>query len=254
MHIMSFSIRSYVIASLLFFLLASASSETHEKYTREQVNTQQNRLLLPCITCHEFDDDGTLVDAVWTWFHDKEIATKLFGHISCWGVGKVTSMTSLFSFRMNEEAASFDEDLSCWDTSNVDDMKQMFRGAKEFNSDIQHWDVNNVKTMEHMFWGASSFNAKIQHWDTSSVTNMRGMFEKATSFNRCVSKANVFCDSDWDVSRVVDMRWMFSDAKSFEQSLCWDLDQKKIDNIFRDSKGCIKSNCCTTCEKDILCK
>lgn len=251
---MIFSIRSLVVTPLFFSLMHSASSKTHENYLREQVNTQQGRSLSSCKSpCYKFDDNDSLEKAVEAWFDDKEIAEKLFGKISCWGVGKITSMSELFSFRTNKEAASFDEDLSCWDTSSVTDMTQMFRGAKKFNSDIQHWKVNKVKTMEHMFWDASKFNAKIQHWDTSSVTNMRGMFEKATSFNRCVSKANVFCDSDWDVSRVEDMRWMFSGATSFKQSLCWDLNKKRIDHIFRDSQGCIKPNCCKACDKDLLC-
>merc|ERR1711862_958451 len=128
-----------------------------------------------------------------------------------------------------------------------------FRGAKKFNSDISNWKVGKVTNMEYMFWDASSFNARIQHWDTSNVQNMRGMFEKAKSFNRCVSEANVFCESKWDIRKVKDMRWMFDGASSFKQSLCWDLKVKKIDNIFRDSKGCIKPNCCKSCDRNLLC-
>jgi len=139
------------------------------------------------------------------------------------------------------------------DVSHVTDMHQMFRGAKEFNSDIQYWDVSKVRNMDYVFWDASSFNARVQHWDTSSATSMRGMFEKAKSFNRCVSEDNKYCESKWDISKVKDLRWMFAGASSFKQSLCWDLSGKKTENIFRDSQGCVKPNCCKSCDKDLLC-
>jgi len=248
---MAFSL-SQLYITLLFSscFIIFTESETHEQSLRGELTFQHNRKLK---SCHQFKDKNSLEDAVWTWFNDKNLAISKFGKISCWDVGRVTSMSGLFSVRENGEASSFDEDLSGWDTSRVTDMNQMFRGAKKFKSDISKWKVSRVKNMEYMFWDASSFNGKIQHWDTSNVNNMRGMFEKAKSFNRCVSKANVFCESKWDVSKVKDMRWMFSGATSFKQSLCWDLKGKRIDNIFRDSKGCIKSNCCKSCDRDLLC-
>ena len=270
-------IRSYrrTATLLLVYLLAFVSSENNDLHVRKQSETKHHRALLSCAKpCYEFDDNGSLQDAVWTWFHDRKIAEKLFGHISCWGVSKVTSMSELFSFKMNDAAVSFNEEISCWDVSRVTDMSQMFRGAKKFNSDISYWEVDKVKNMDYVFWDAASFNAKIQHWDTSGVTSMKGkndinvyhrptlkclfwrlgMFEKAKSFNRCVAERNVFCESNWDVSRVKDLRWIFSGATSFKQSLCWDLDGKKTDNMFRDSQGCIKADCCKSCDKTLLCK
>lgn len=248
---MAFSLSQLCIKLLLSScFITFAASETHEQSLRGEVISQRDRKLK---SCYEFNDNKSLEDAVWTWFNDEELALIIYGKISCWDVRKVTSMSGLFSFKENGAASSFDEDLSSWDTSRVTNMSQMFRGAKKFNSDISTWNVSKVTNMEYMFWDASSFHARIQHWDTSNVENMRGMFQLAKSFNRCVSEANVFCESKWDIKNVKDMRWMFSGASSFKQSLCWDLKGKKIDSIFRDSKGCIKPNCCKSCDPNLLC-
>ena len=37
--------------------------------------------------------------------------------------------------------------ISDWDVSEVTDMKDLFKGAKDFNEDISAWDVSNVTDM-----------------------------------------------------------------------------------------------------------
>lgn len=96
-------------------------------------------------------------------------------------------------------------------TSNVTHMSNTFYGEASFNEDISHWDTSNVTEMANMFNGASSFDQDLTKWDTSNVTDMRNMFYKATSFNQDISS--------WDVSNVTDMRGMFDKAASFNQDL-----------------------------------
>ena len=62
-------------------------------------------------------------------------------------------------------------------------MASMFRETP-FNQDISSWDVSKVNNMIRMFEGASSFNQGIGSWDVSSVTLMYEMFDGATSFNQ----------------------------------------------------------------------
>ena len=52
---------------------------------------------------------------------------------------------------------SFNQNISNWDVSNVDDMCAMFFNCKSFNCDISNWDVSNVKSNQNVF-----YNCKIE--------------------------------------------------------------------------------------------
>ena len=45
---------------------------------------------------------------------------------------------------MFRAASAFNQDLSNWITSNVNDMNSMFRAASSFNHDISGWNVAKV--------------------------------------------------------------------------------------------------------------
>ena len=111
-------------------------------------------------------------------------------------------------------------DLTNVDTSNVEDMRHIFRGAESFNQDTGDWDTSNVETMERMFDGALSFDQDIGGWDTSNVEDMFGMFRDASSFDQDIG--------DWDTSNVATllMGSMFSGASSFDQDISgWCVEQ-----------------------------
>ena len=57
-------------------------------------------------------------------------------------------------------------------TTFVTNMNSAFNGDASFNSDISNWDTSNVTTMENMFYNASSFNQDIGNWDTSNLRVM----------------------------------------------------------------------------------
>ena len=112
---------------------------------------------------------------------------KFYGRIGTWDVSNITKMNDLFAivYLIGDD---FNEDISKWDVSKVEDMTYMFRGAESFNQDISGWDVSKVKDMEGMFERASSFNQDISGWDVSKVKDMSYMFDGATSFNQNLSR------------------------------------------------------------------
>ena len=125
------------------------------------------------------------------------------------------------SFTEDDVGTSVTEcDLTDVDTSNVQDMSDMFRHAESFNQDIGNWDTSNVETMSSMFWDAYSFDQDIGDWDTSSVETMKMMFAEASSFNQDIG--------NWDTNNVQDMSHMFRETESFDQDIGnWDTSHVK---------------------------
>ncbi|HNP18564.1 MAG TPA: BspA family leucine-rich repeat surface protein, partial [Fulvivirga sp.] len=127
----------------------------------------------------------------------------------------VTSTFMMFQF-----AAFFDEDVSSWNMSNINNMEGMFAQAVSFNNGGQPLDWGNstaaVTNMEGLFTDASAFNQDVSDWNVSNVTNMSAMFWGASSFNRDISS--------WDVRSVTDMSNMLTGTTAFRngsQPLDW---------------------------------
>ena len=147
----------------------------------------------------------------------------------------VTSlMTDMSSMFIN--AATFNSDISEWDTSLVTDMTSMFYGATAFNQDISKWDTSSVMNMSEMFLVANAFNQNIGSWDTAKVTNMIRMFYGATAFNQPLNT--------WDTAKVTDMSFMFfngSNNSAFNQNIgSWDV--SKVTNMDSMLRGANKFN------------
>jgi surface protein len=153
--------------------------------------------LLPAVAGSALDNDS-IKTAVALWLSDSAAAEATYGHISTWETGAVTDMSNLFCgydecdgsswcSDCNSAAASFNEDISAWDTSGVTTMEGMFSDARSFNQDIGDWNTSGVKTMRAMFWMfdyGSAFNQDISDWAIYSVTDMEGMFWFASAFDQ----------------------------------------------------------------------
>jgi len=51
-------------------------------------------------------------------------------------------------------------------------MSELFRDKQDFNEDISGWDTSNVEHMQHIFNDAPSFNQSIGGLNASNVTSM----------------------------------------------------------------------------------
>ena len=63
-------------------------------------------------------------------------------------------------------------------------MEELFEDAWSFNEDISAWDTSGVTRMDYMFYYASAFDQDIGAWDTSGVTTMNSMFYYASAFDQ----------------------------------------------------------------------
>jgi surface protein len=160
-----------------------------------------------------------------------------------------TGITDLSYFASDkvglQVSASFNPDLSTWDTSAVTTMASLFMGASVFNNGdpgnnaakpLNSWDTSKVTTMLDMFNLATAFNQDVSGWDTGRVTNMKNMFALCVVFNQNIGTwstarvesmeqmflaANAFDGNigTWNTAKVKSMSSMFSGAGSFDQPL-----------------------------------
>jgi surface protein len=138
-------------------------------------------------------------------------ATTFNEDISSWDTSNVTDIGNMFS-----NATAFDKDISSWDTSNVEYMYGTFNNASAFNKNIGSWNTSKVTRMNSVFTGASAFNQPIGGWITSAATDMSFMFLGASVFNQDIS--------EWDTSIVTNMSYMFDGASAFNQDISsWDV-------------------------------
>ena len=112
---------------------------------------------------------------------------------------RVNNMENLFYNEVTfDPIENLNGDISTWDTSNVVNMSNMFRGVT-FNPPVSNWNTSSLLYGDFMFV-SSAFNQDISTWDTSNLINAAGMFNDS-EFNQDIG--------GWDVSNVIDMRLMF---------------------------------------------
>lgn len=131
--------------------------------------------------------------------------------LETWETSNVTNLGNTF-----RGAFGFNIDVSAWNTANVTNMSGTFAGTNAFNRNISSWDTKKVTAMNEMFLGATVFNQPVNTWDTSKVTTFANMFRQATNFNQPVN--------NWNTSSVITMGSMFLQASAFNQPVSnWDV-------------------------------
>lgn len=134
-------------------------------------------------------------------------------------------------------AISFDQELK-WNLSNVETIASMFEGAATFNQELGSWDTSNLMDARRLFKAATSFkDGSISSWDVSRMVNLDEMFSGASSFNGDLG--------NWNLTNVKSLRQMFAGADSFHQNLCnwWKymLSNEPVTDGMFDKSGCPSS-------------
>lgn len=145
--------------------------------------------------------------------------------------GVPASMGNMFN-----TAASFNQNISSWNTSAVTSMHYMFNGAAKFNNgqsagtsggaDLT-FSTSNVLNMTYMFNNAAAFNQNVSTFDTSKVTDMSFMFARTPAFNNGQAPGGAGQRPiTWSTSNVTTIDSMFfaSAGSVFNQNISgWDL-------------------------------
>ena len=115
--------------------------------------------------------EGGIRTAVAAWCADRDAAKLQYGPIASWNTSEITDMRYLF-----RNKAGFNEDISRWDVSNVTSLTCTFAGATSFNGDLSRWDVRQVTDMRYMFYRATSFNQRLGGLWSDSTADQTDMF------------------------------------------------------------------------------
>ena len=98
-------------------------------------------------------------------------------------------------------------DISDWDVSNIEDMRNMFQGCEQLKSvgDLSNWNVQNVKYMNHMFYYCKQLKSvgDLSNWDVSDVEDI------ACMFYNCKQLTSVGNLSNWNILHVKYMSATF---------------------------------------------
>ena len=111
-----------------------------------------------------------------------------YGTMPNWDTSLVEDMSGWDSVQKKDQGfryqfPTFNGDISKWETGQVTDMGNMFRGCSAFNQDIGSWNTAQVTSMGYMFYYASAFNHDISKWTgTAATSEQKSMFFSATAF------------------------------------------------------------------------
>ena len=134
--------------------------------------------------------------------------------LSNFDTSNVTNMRSMFRDCYKIKVL----DLSNFDTSNVTNMGSMFRHCESLKElDLSHFDTSNVTIMGAMFYHCYHLiKLDLSNFDTSNVTSMWAMF------HHCYSLIKLDL-SNFDTSSVTTMGYMFC--------CCWSLIELDLSNF-----------------------
>lgn len=117
----------------------------------------------------------------WCSNRDKDALIARYGYITHWHIStNITSLKGLFSHRYN-----FDEDLSGWNVSHVENMKHMFVRCETFTGrGLNNWNVRSLKDATGMFDGCYELNCDLSQWNVRNLEKCAIIFRGCRNFDR----------------------------------------------------------------------
>lgn len=138
----------------------------------------------------------------WNTDHQKDITKVVFDESF-----KEARPTSCYEWFANCENIEKFENLQYLNTSEVTNMKRMFRFLKKITElDVSHFDTQKVTDMNRLFtYIPKVTKLDVSHFDTRNVTDMHAMF-----YNIGCSQLDV---SNFDTKNVKSMNQMFAECR-----------------------------------------
>ncbi len=142
------------------------------------------------------------------WAHYRKSIKKVVFHGKAKSVKTRDSIQGLF---LGMPELTSIENAAALDVSGVEDMSEVFRGAKALTSvDVSSWNTKDATNMRVMFDGTKALKSlNLSKWNTGKVTDTSYMFRGMTS----LTNLNL---SGWDTRRAstINMVKMFDGSKS----------------------------------------
>jgi hypothetical protein len=137
------------------------------------------------------------VSASSSFFRTFRGAAAFDGNISAWTLNPLGGVTMDSMFRCDLGlVGTFNQDITGWDMSKVDDIRLMLDNQDSFNQDISVWDVSNCNSIFRMFVGCAIFNQPIGAWNTSGFTSLDTALTSCPAFDQNLAA--------WDVTSVTN--------------------------------------------------
>ena len=160
--------------------------------------------------------------------------------VSGWNVEKVTNMSNMFTNCIKFEGKG----LETWDVSNVKNIDSMFYNLSTsgkndvFNPDLSNWDLSKCESIREMFKGCVAFEGKgLENWDLSNLTK----FGLVMTFDNCYKfNADV---SNWNINiNLAKFMGTFNNCYEFEGKGLDKWDVSNADTFVNMFNGCKKLN------------
>ena len=147
---------------------------------------------------------------------------------SNFGIGKITSMASMFRKCAYLTYINF----GSIDTSNITNMQSLFSGCSSIETiNISSLNTSKVTDMSNMFSGCTNLINIVfgDNFDTSSVTTMKAMF--GVDQNHTTMALTTLDLSKFNTSSVTDMSYMFSGCYYLESLDLSNFNTSKVENM-----------------------
>ncbi|MDD5888331.1 MAG: BspA family leucine-rich repeat surface protein [bacterium] len=169
------------------------------------------------------------------WFYEFEYCSDV--NVANLDTSNVTNMRSMFR-DLGYYGEDIYLDLSGFNTSNVTYLPYIFMStgykAKNITIDLTGWNTSKITDMSDFFWRVGEYATTvniigIEDFDTSKVTNMSSMFY---AVGENATTLNLGDLSKWDTSNVTNMESMFCKT-GYNASFSLDLSNWNVNNVTR---------------------
>ena len=105
-----------------------------------------------------------------------------------------------------ERCRAFNQDLSSWNTSNIQSMGRIFNGCTNFNQDLSDWDMSSATDLHRMFNGTNlsveNYDKILNKWSQQSVNSNVNFNANGVNYSQVgeVGRNKLTSDYSWNIT------------------------------------------------------